>query len=352
MKVSLFTEIQCPDGSVSTDRLNELIEQAEIGDRLGFHGLWLAEIHCQPRFSLLSAPYVVLGALAQRTRRLRLGVAVNTLPVHHPVQLAEQAAMLDLLSGGRMEFAAGGGHPHSRVYECFGADHSVTHEILAEGLDVIRRAWTEPTLSFEGRFFRIPEVVVHPKPIQQPPPPFYLATSSMAGVELGARLAANLMLPVHTRAPEQVTEFARAYWDGLKRHGHSVARRELALLVPVHIAETANEAERRCEAGVMSYFETIAAVRRDYVEWLARRGVPPPARLATAAGQQMTFEVVRARHAVIGDARSVAAGLKKLAAATGARHFLAWFNIGSVPHRWVKDAMERFAGEVMSELDG
>ncbi|HXT56546.1 MAG TPA: LLM class flavin-dependent oxidoreductase, partial [Candidatus Eisenbacteria bacterium] len=96
MKFSLFTEIQCPPGSAPAVRLEEFMEQAELADRLGFHTYWIAEIHCQPRFSLLSAPYVVLGAAAQRTQRLRLGVAVNTLPVHHPVQLAEEAAMLDL----------------------------------------------------------------------------------------------------------------------------------------------------------------------------------------------------------------------------------------------------------------
>ena len=155
------------------------MEQAELADRLGFHAYWIAEIHCQPKFSLLSAPYVVLGSLAQRTKRLRLGVAVNTLPVHHPVQLAEQAAMLDLVSHGRMEFAAGGGHPHSRAYECFGADHQTTHELMAESLDIIRKAWCEPKLTHQGKFFRIPEVMVNPKPVQKPLPPFYMATSSL-----------------------------------------------------------------------------------------------------------------------------------------------------------------------------
>ncbi|HEX9444186.1 MAG TPA: LLM class flavin-dependent oxidoreductase, partial [Candidatus Binatia bacterium] len=120
MKFSLFTEIQCPAGAAPVERLDEFLAEAELADTLGFRGFWIAEIHFQPRFSLLSAPYAVLGAASQRTKRLRLGVAVNTLPVHHPVQLAEQAAMLDLLSRGRMDFAAGGGHPHSRVYECFG----------------------------------------------------------------------------------------------------------------------------------------------------------------------------------------------------------------------------------------
>src|SRR5947208_7821227 len=165
MKFSLFTEIQCPAGSSPEMRLNEFLDQAELADRLGFYGFWIAEIHCQPRFSLLSAPYVVLGAAAQRTRRLRLGVAVNTLPIHHPVNLAEQAAMLDLISNGRMDFAAGGGHPHSRAYECFGADHKSTHEVMAESLEVIRKAWSEPTLTHNGQFLQITEVIATPKPV-------------------------------------------------------------------------------------------------------------------------------------------------------------------------------------------
>src|SRR4030095_5940962 len=109
MKCSLFTEIQCPTGASPYIRLNEFLEQAELADRLGFYGFLIAESHGHPRFSLLSAPYVVLGAVAQQTHHLRLGVAVNTLPIHHPVHLAEQAAMLDLISEGRMDFRPGGG---------------------------------------------------------------------------------------------------------------------------------------------------------------------------------------------------------------------------------------------------
>src|SRR5919198_185011 len=220
MKFSVFTEIQCPDGSSPAVRLKEFLEQAELADHLGFRGFWIAEIHCQPRFSLLSAPYVVLGAAAQRTRRLRLGVAVNTLPVHHPVSLAEQAATLDLISRGRMDFAAGGGHPHSRAYECFGADHKSTHEVMAESLEIIRRAWSEETLAFIGKYFQIPEVIVNPKPVQRPLPPFYMASSSPEGVEVAGRLGVNLFLPIHTRTPEQVIEFANSYWDSLREHGH------------------------------------------------------------------------------------------------------------------------------------
>jgi len=350
VRFSLFTEVQCAADASPQARLQEFFEQAELADRLGFYAYWTAEIHCQPRFSLLSAPYVVLGAAAQRTRRLRLGVAVNTLPIHHPVSLAEHAAMLDVISGGRMEFAAGGGHPHSRAYECFGTNHKITHEIMAEELEIIRRAWSDEVLTFSGKFFSIPGVIVNPKPVQQPAPPFYIASSSLEGVELAARLGAHLMLPIHTRTPEQVSDYARAYWNGLDHNGHNSKTKELALLVPTHIAATTADARARSESGIMSYFKTIADMRSDYTDWLVRRGEELPVRLKSAAGQSVTFAAVCAQHAIVGDSATAVTALKELAKNTGAGHFLAWFNIGSVPHRFIMESMQQFASEVMPRL--
>lgn len=350
MKCSLFTEIQCPEGSSPALRMAEFMEQAELADRLGYDTYWVAEIHCQPRFSLMSAPYVALGAVAQRTKKLRLGVAVNTLPVHHPVQLAEQAAMLDLVSGGRMEFACGGGHPHSRAYECFGADHKATHEVMAEAMEVIRKSWTDDKLVHDGKFFQIPEVIVNPKPVQQPLPPFWMATSSLDGVEVGARLGVNIFLPIHTRMPDQVYEFADAYWAGLKKHGHDANSRALGLLIPMHIAATTAEAKARAEGGVMSYFKTILDLRLDYTDWLNQRGVELPPRLRTAAGAMVGYDTVCDKHAVIGDAPFAVEKLKALCERTGATQILGWFNIGTMPNADVQDAMRRFATDVMPKL--
>jgi alkanesulfonate monooxygenase SsuD/methylene tetrahydromethanopterin reductase-like flavin-dependent oxidoreductase (luciferase family) len=348
VRFSLFTEIQCPDGSSPEARLSEFLDQAELADQLGFRGFWIAEIHCQPRFSLLSAPYVVLGAVAQRTRNLRLGVAVNTLPVHHPVQLAEQAAMLDVVSQGRMDFAAGGGHPHSRVYECFEVDHKQTHEIMEESLAIIRKAWSDERLTFDGKFFQIPEVVVNPKPVQRPLPPFYMASSSLEGVEVGARLGINLLLPIHTRTPAQVEEFADAYWTGLKKHGHDKTDKELGLLVPMHLAKTSAEAKTRAEDGIMSYFKIIADMRSGYIDWLTRRGMEMPARLGkSGAGLPVTYETVCGQHAVVGDSEHAITALQELARRTDAAHFLVWMNIGSVSHALVAESMRQFAAEVM-----
>jgi alkanesulfonate monooxygenase SsuD/methylene tetrahydromethanopterin reductase-like flavin-dependent oxidoreductase (luciferase family) len=256
--------------------------------------------------------------------------------------------MLDLVSGGRMEFACGGGHPHSRAYECFGVDHQSTHEVMAEAMEVIRKAWTDEVLVHDGKFFHIPEVIVNPKPLQQPP--FWMATSSLDGVEVGARLGVNLFLPIHTRAPDQVFEFADAYWAGLKKHGHDAKNKEIGLLVPMHLAKTRAEARARSEAGVMSYFKTILDLRLDYTDWLNRRGVELPARLRTAAGATVGFETICEKHAVIGDSQFAVDKLSELTKRTGATQILTWFNIGTVPHAAVQESMQQFASEVMPKI--
>jgi alkanesulfonate monooxygenase SsuD/methylene tetrahydromethanopterin reductase-like flavin-dependent oxidoreductase (luciferase family) len=221
---------------------------------------------------------------------------------------------------------------------------------MVEALEVIRRAWTEETLNFNGKFFQIPEVVVNPKPIQRPLPPFYMATSSLDGVAVGARLGINLLLPIHTRTPEQVIEYSQAYWQGLETYGHDPTSKELGLLVPTHLASSTAHARSRSEAGIMSYFKTIADMRSDYVGWLTRRGDELPVRLRTAAGASVSFDDICARHAVIADSESALQTLKTLSAGTGATHLLAWFNIGNVPHELVQESMQQFAAEVMPHL--
>ncbi len=352
MRLSLFTEIQCPPETSPVTRLEEFLEQAELADTLGYRGFWVAEIHCQPRFSVLSAPYTALGAASQRTRRLRLGVAVNIVAAHHPVQVAEQAAMLDLLTHGRMDFAAGGGHPHTRVYECFGVNQDKTRQIMEESLRIIQAAWTENVLKFDGQFFCIPEIIVNPKPLQRPHPPIYIAASSEDGVDFASRLGLNLFLPIHTRTREQLLNLSNSYWKLLKEHGQDRSQRELGLLVPMHLAETTGEAKKRAEQGMMSYYRTIADMRSNYIEWLTRQGIDLPGRLAkTSTGEGLTFERVCAEHAVVGDSHAAIAALRQLADETGAAHILAWMNIGSAPHRFVLESMKQFAREVMPELE-
>ncbi len=353
MKVSLFTEVQCPSGSVPAALLEQFLAEAELADTLGYDGYWIAEIHFTPSFSLLSAPYVVLGAATQRTRNLRLGVAVNTLPVHHPMQLAEQAATLDVLSNGRMCFAAGGGHPHTRAYECFGVEHEHVRDLMRESIEVIRLAWTQETVDYQGRFFRIPDIVANPRPVQQPHPPIYTAASSLDGVNFAARMGLNLFIPVHVRTAEELREFAATYWEVLADQGHDPDEHELGLLLPMHVGATSAEAETRSEAGVMSYYDVIRETRGNYAEWLLAQGRPLPERLRkNAAAGGLTFDRVCSEFAAIGTAAQVVDRVGGLARETGAAHVLAWMNIGSVSHDHIKESMQRFAEDALPAVRG
>ena len=351
MKVSLFTEVQCPSGSVPAELLGQFLDQAELADTLGYDSFWVAEIHFTPSFSLLSAPYVVLGAASQRTRNLRLGVAVNTLPIHHPMQLAEQAATLDVLSNGRMCFAAGGGHPHTRAYECFGVEHEHVRDLMQESIEVIRLAWTRETVEYQGRFFQVPSIIANPRPVQRPHPPIYTAASSLDGVNFAARMGLNLFIPVHVRTAEELRQFAATYWDTLAAHGHDPRDHELGLLLPIHVGGSAAEAEARSEAGVMSYYDVIRETRGNYAQWLTEQGRPLPERLRkNAAAGGVSFDRVCGEFAAIGTAERVVERIGELARATGAGHVLAWMNIGSVPHHHIKESMQRFAEDALSEV--
>ncbi len=347
VKLSLFSEVQCPPAASPERRLDELLEQAELADRLGYHALWLSEIHFQPEFSALAAPYVVLGAVSQRTRRLRLGVAVNILPVHHPLQVAEQAATLDVLSHGRLEFAMGRGHVHSRVYEGYGVERARSRALQEESLRVILAAWTEHELEYRGEYYQIPGVVVNPKPLQRPHPPIHVAATSRDSVDEAARRGYNLFLPAHLLPRAELRAYAAAYWEGLGAHGHDPAARELGLLLPVHVADSTEQARAEARAGFMDYYRVIQEVRLDYERWSGRQGPEGPPR---AVREPMTFERLCAEAAIMADPAAATAALRTLVEETGATQILCWMNMGSIPHPLVMRSLEQFARQVMPHL--
>ena len=129
-----------------------------------------------------------------------------------------------------------------------------------------------------------------------------IAASSPDGVEFTARLGFNLFLPLHTRTRQQVLDLSDSYWELLERSGHDPLQRELGLLIPMHLAGSAREARLRAERGIMSYYQTIGEMRKDYLQWIAQKGIAMPGRLSkTASGEGLTFEKVCAEYAVVGD---------------------------------------------------
>src|SRR6476661_5768763 len=173
----MFHEFQRPAGMTDEQAFATSFEQVDAAERWGLDAMWLAEIHIAPERSVVSAPLTVASAIAARTKRMKIGTAVQVLPLCHPLQLAEEAATVDHISHGRLIFGVGRSG-FARVYEQYGVPYAESRERFAETLEVVRRAWTQETFSFEGTHFRFHDTCVVPKPYQKPHPPIRVAATS------------------------------------------------------------------------------------------------------------------------------------------------------------------------------
>lgn len=247
--LDLFSELQKAEADWRGDHeqavFDEAIEQARLADELGFGCWWTVEHHGATEFSYSSSPELVVTALAQHTERLRFGHSGILAPfaINHPLRVAERAATMDRLSGGRLELglARSGGNE----WDTFGVDPETSREQLREALLMIPQMWTQDAFSWKSDLLEIPERNVVPKPLQSPHPPLWQTCTSPESFELAGRLgvgalATTLMSPLetlseliafHERGLEQCTEPAGGFIN-----------RQRSVFTFMHVAETREEA--------------------------------------------------------------------------------------------------------------
>ena len=177
MEFGTFYQLPCAPGQSPLQRYEDTMMQIQQADSLGLDVAWLAELHFFPTFSVMPSPLLVASALAQRTHRIRLGIAVNLLPLHNPLRNAEDAATLDILSNGRLEYGAGRGSIPLH-FAGFNVSLEESRERFLEALDVVLLAWTTESFSHEGKYYQYRDVQVVPKPLQRPHPPIRIACNS------------------------------------------------------------------------------------------------------------------------------------------------------------------------------
>ena len=151
MEFGIFHEFWST-GATSQQRLSRTrSRRSTAAEAWGLDAVWLAEIHMNPTRSLVSAPLTVASAIAARTSRIKIGTAVQILPLAHPLRLAEETATIDQISGGRLIFGVGRS-AFPRAYNAYGISYEESQDRFAESLDIIRKAWTEPVTSYKGRY--------------------------------------------------------------------------------------------------------------------------------------------------------------------------------------------------------
>ena len=203
-------------------------------ETLGYHSSFCVEHHFTG-WNQVSATLILLACLAMRTTRLRLGTAVMVLPWHNPVLLAEQAATLDLSSGGRLDFGVGKGYRHNE-FKGFGILQEEAEARFEEAIEVITRAWTSRTrFSHHGRHWRFEDIVVEPPTAQRPHPPFWVAAASPPSIRRAAARGFNLLLDQYA-APESIGERIALYRSECEAHGAPFDPMQVAVARQLYIA--------------------------------------------------------------------------------------------------------------------
>jgi alkanesulfonate monooxygenase SsuD/methylene tetrahydromethanopterin reductase-like flavin-dependent oxidoreductase (luciferase family) len=345
MQFGYFTlsDNRYPDNPRSPEAfLQEIYAQALHAEAIGLNSAWIGEHH----FNLLGinpCPNIVLAQLAGATKRIRLAPAVVLLPVHHPLHVAEEWATLDLLSGGRVDFAAGRGYDRME-YAPFGAPFHESAELFAEGLDIVWRAWTEPgRWSHRGKYYTFDDVEIRPRPRQHPLRP-YVACFSRPSMELAARNDWNIIFAPFAAAMVygSLADGVRAYHEECARFGRAPRRAMCSYFI--HIAEDAKDEAYGREA-LIRYFQDalIAAFPGDPAT------APPSLRyFVEIVGilKAMKPESLTARSILTGTPGRIIDELKAVEAA-GIAEVILYFNYGRKPHDMVVAQMDRFVGEIM-----
>ncbi len=246
MEIGLYDvldQAQMESHPVAADVYDEHIRGAQEAEQMGYKYYFSIE-HQSSDVSFLSSPSVYLTALARATSVMRFGVMIYQLPFHHPVRLAEEVAMLDQLSRGRVEFGAGTGVT-SHEFLRWKVDFARRREISQEALDIILMAWTEGSVTYDGEFFQYDEALITPEPFQKPHPPVWFGAHSAASFEYAAKKNFHVSQNIDT---DQVIADKFDTWRGLwKAEGHATPMPKTFLTRHVHVAETDKKAREQAE---------------------------------------------------------------------------------------------------------
>lgn len=319
----------------------DILDEAIYAEQVGMHSAWIGEHHFST-LGVLSCPELVLANVAARTRHIRLAPAVTVLPLHHPIQVAEQWATLDLLSGGRVDFAAGRGYDR-REYLPLKVSFEDNQALFEEGLEIVRRLWSSPRpLSHHGRYYQFDEVAITPQPIQRPIPT-YVASFSKPSIELAARLGCGLIVAPFAAAMSYggLRQVAQLYHETCARHGTTPGR--LMCSYFSHFADTPAQ-EQAARARQIRYYKecVIPAFPGD------PKTAPPSYRYfidMVERLRQVRPEDLTENSVLVGSPAAMVETLKKVEAA-GFDEVILYFNVGLKEHLQVKEEMARFMTEV------
>jgi natural product biosynthesis luciferase-like monooxygenase protein len=323
-----------------------LVDFLASAEELGYDGVWANEHHFHPYGGMIPSPAVMLAALSQRTNRVRLGTSVMVLPLHNPLDVAEQLAMVDLMSGGRLELGVGRGFG-AFDYEVHKVPYEEGHERNLECLEIILKAWSRERFSHDGKWHQYENLEVWPRPQQMPHPPVWVAaTTTESSFETIGRLGHNLLTVAYLRPLEGLGALTRVYRDALAAAGHTGPTR-VATHYQVVLSDDRREARQIAKEALQRYvrlnFEAQSMAK-------VKRMRPETAALAQNPDAIDIDSLVEQGRVLAGTPDDAVAIVERARAELGLTGVDCTFTFGAIDWKTAERSMRLFATEVIPRV--
>src|SRR5258706_627642 len=345
MRFGTFSYTQARAWASERQAYEELLGQIELTEKLGFNEAWFAEHH-HSDYGMLASPNLIIAALSRRTERLRFGNLVNVLPLYDPMRLAEECAMLDILTGGRLNVGLGRGVPKDDMKHRL--DRETAQARFDEGIEILMRAWSGETFSFSGKAWSYDDISCRPQPLQKPHPPIYYGATAPESAAMVARRGWNLVL---SRQP--LTNCAQAisrYRAECANHAELSGNCDAIMVRDIYVADSDEQAQREAVPELMRFWQLATdnlwrgdALSADDLKRYTERYVYYPGGLTVEPLDQLGTSLIGSPATVIKKARAMIETAKP-------DSLVGMFQFGGLKHEQVMHSIELFGSKVMPAL--
>ena len=334
MNFGFLTECYVKEGKSHAQAFADTFEQVDQAEALGMDSVWMVEQHFRPWASILPSPMLMASAIAMRTQRMRIGLAVQVLPLSNPLRSAEEACMMDQISQGRFDYGVGRSGI-TKFYNGYNVPYDESRARFDESLDIIMTAFNNETFSYEGQFYSFQDVTVAPAPVQQPHPPVWVATATPESFPaLGKRGFPILLWFQGNWLEEPLKEYRKAW----KEAGHPGEPQAL-LRIPAYVGETPERAREEPRESTLHDFRRLV---REYGE------AGDEQRVARATYDLEHYDEVLKTRLAYGSHEEMTEQLQEFRERMGVTGFLFDLNFGGqLPQELVLNSMRLLSEKVM-----
>lgn len=319
-------------GSAASDHM-DLIDQVRFADESGYDSVWLRERHFHTDHggrNFFSSPFIVASYIASITEQIRIGIGARLLPLDHPIHVAEGAATVDVISGGRLDLGIARIGENELYQNAFGIKDEETRELFEQSLEVIIRAWTEERFSYNG-LYNISDISVEPKPVQKPHPPLYLVGISTETLRFGARRG----LPLLLAGAQPVSMLKRTQED----YNRLLKNNNIDLIHPVnrfiYVAETDEKAVEDTKDMIMRFMHRKNTVIRDFL---------------FLPEEEITYDRLFDEVFIFGDPETCMRKIKILSDSVDLGNLVLTFNYFTIDHKKCLKSMKLFTKHLLAHL--